>query len=156
MPCHTFHLFLLQFLSAYSAVNQGHCHPKIIQALVDQAQKLTLTSRAFHNDALGEYAEFVTKYFGYDRVLPMNTGVEGGETAIKLARRWGYDVKGIPDGQARVIFAQDNFWGRTLAAVSSSNDPTATAGFGPFMPGFTSIPYNDISALEAEFERDVS
>ena len=144
------------FLSAYSAVNQGHCHPKIIQALVDQAHKLTLTSRAFHNDALGEYSEFITKYFGYDRVLPMNTGVEGGETAIKLARRWGYDVKGIADGQARVIFAQDNFWGRTLAAVSSSNDPTATKGFGPFMPGFASVPYNNNAALEAEFERDVS
>ena len=100
--------------------------------------------------------EFITKFFDYDRVLPMNTGVEGGETAIKLARRWGYDVKGIPDGQARVIFAQDNFWGRTLAAVSSSNDPTATTGFGPFMPGFMSVPYNDIEALKAEFERDVS
>ena len=123
---------------------------------MDQAQRLTLTSRAFHNDALGEYAEFITQYFGYDRVLPMNTGVEGGETAIKLARRWGYDVKGIPDGKARVIFAQDNFWGRTLAAVSSSNDPTAKSGFGPFMPGFLSVPYNDAAALEAEFERDVS
>ena len=144
------------FLSAYSAVNQGHCHPKIIGALIEQAQTLTLTSRAFHNDALGEYSEFITNYFGYDRVLPMNTGVEGGETAIKLARRWGYDVKGIADGQARVIFAQDNFWGRTLAAVSSSNDPTATKGFGPFMPGFASVPYNNIAALEAEFERDVS
>ena len=145
-----------QFLSAYSAVNQGHCHPRIIKALVDQAHRLTLTSRAFHNDALGEYSEFITKFFGYDRILPMNTGVEGGETAIKLARRWGYDVKGIPDGKARVIFAKDNFWGRTLAAVSSSNDSTATKGFGPFMPGFTSVPYNNIKALEAEFERDVS
>ena len=123
---------------------------------MDQAQKLTLTSRAFHNDALGEYSEFITKYFGYDRVLPMNTGVEGGETAIKLARRWGYDVKGIPNNQAKVIFAKDNFWGRTLAAVSSSNDPTASKGFGPFMPGFESIPYNDLAALEAEFERNVS
>ena len=142
------------FLSAYSAVNQGHCHPKIIGALVEQAQKLTLTSRAFHNDALGEYAEFVTSYFGYDRVLPMNTGVEGGETAIKLARRWGYDVKGIPENQARVIFAGNNFWGRTLAAISSSNDPTAYTGFGPYMPGFSSVKYNDLASLEAEFEKD--
>ena len=110
------------FLAAYSAVNQGHCHPKIVGALVEQAQKLTLTSRAFHNDVLGEYVEFVTKYFGYDRVLPMNTGVEGGETAIKLARRWGYEVKGIPTDKARILFAQRNFWGRTLAAVSSSDD----------------------------------
>jgi len=142
------------FLSAYSAVNQGHCHPKITKALVDQAQKLTLTSRAFHNDILGEYSEYITKYFGYDRVLPMNTGVEGGETAVKLARRWGYDVKGIPTDQAKVIFAKDNFWGRTLAAISSSNDPTAAKGFGPFMPGFSAVPYNDIKALEAEFERN--
>jgi ornithine--oxo-acid transaminase len=142
------------FLSAYSAVNQGHCHPKIIGALVEQAQKLTLTSRAFHNDSLGEYAEFVTSYFGYDRVLPMNTGVEGGETAIKLARRWGYDVKGIPENQARVIFAGNNFWGRTLAAISSSNDPTAYTGFGPYMPGFSSVKYNDLESLEKEFERD--
>lgn len=122
------------FLSAYSAVNQGHCHPKIIQALVDQAQNLTLTSRAFHNDKLGEYCQFITSFFGYDRVLPMNTGVEGGETAVKLARRWGYDVKGIEPGKARVIFANQNFWGRTLAAISSSNDPTAFRGFGPYMP----------------------
>lgn len=142
------------FLSAYSAVNQGHCHPKIIGALVDQAQKLTLTSRAFHNDCLGEYSEFVTNYFGYDRVLPMNTGVEGGETAIKLARRWGYDVKGIPDNEARVLFAGNNFWGRTLAAISSSSDPTAFKGFGPFIPGFSNIEYNSLSALEAEFEKD--
>mmetsp|Transcript_9046 Transcript_9046/g.19383 ORF Transcript_9046/g.19383 Transcript_9046/m.19383 type:complete len:452 (-) Transcript_9046:206-1561(-) len=142
------------FLSAYSAVNQGHCHPKIIGALIEQAQKLTLTSRAFHNDALGEYTEFITSYFGYDRVLPMNTGVEGGETAIKLARRWGYDVKGIPENQARVIFAGNNFWGRTLAAISSSNDPTAYTGFGPYMPGFSSVKYNDLQSLEAEFERD--
>jgi ornithine--oxo-acid transaminase len=153
---HSTLFFASQFLSAYSAVNQGHCHPKIIQALVDQASKLTLTSRAFHNDSLGEYAEFITNFFGYDRVLPMNTGVEGGETAIKLARRWGYDVKGIPDGQARVLFAANNFWGRTLAAVSSSNDETATKGFGPFMPGFSSVPYNDVDALEEEFKKDVS
>mmetsp|Transcript_30028 Transcript_30028/g.35674 ORF Transcript_30028/g.35674 Transcript_30028/m.35674 type:complete len:462 (-) Transcript_30028:94-1479(-) len=142
------------FLSAYSAVNQGHCHPKIIGALVEQAQKLTLTSRAFHNDCLGAYAEYITDYFGYDRVLPMNTGVEGGETAVKLARRWGYDVKGIPEDKARVIFADNNFWGRTLAAVSSSTDPTASKGFGPFMPGFSNVGYNNLPDLEAEFERD--
>ena len=116
------------FLSAYSAVNQGHCHPKIINALVDQAHKMTLTSRAFHNDCLGHYVEFMTSYFGYDRILPMNTGVEGGETAIKLARRWAYDVKGVPKNKARVIFAGNNFWGRTLAAISSSSDPTAFTG----------------------------
>lgn len=142
------------FLSAYSAVNQGHCHPKIVQALVDQAQKLTLTSRAFHNDALGEYSEFVTSFFGYDRVLPMNTGVEGGETAVKLARRWGYEVKGIAPNKARVLFANQNFWGRTLAAISSSNDPTAFRGFGPYMPGFTNVPFNDLGSLEMEFEKD--
>ena len=113
------------FLSAYSAVNQGHCHPKIIGALIEQAQTLTLTSRAFHNNVLGEYSEFITNYFGYDRVLPMNTGVEGGETAIKLARRWGYDVKEIPDGMAQILFAKKNFWGRTLAAISSSDDVSA-------------------------------
>lgn len=110
------------FLSAYSAVNQGHCHPKIVNALIQQAQTLTLTSRAFHNDVLGEYAEFITHYFGYDRVLPMNSGVEGGETAIKLARRWGYDIKEIPEGAAQILFAKKNFWGRTLAAISSSDD----------------------------------
>jgi ornithine--oxo-acid transaminase len=143
------------FLSAYSAVNQGHCHPKIIQALIDQAQKLTLTSRAFHNDALGEYSEFITQYFGYDRVLPMNTGVEGGETAIKLARRWGYEVKGIPSNKARILFANHNFWGRTLAAVSSSSDPTAFRGFGPYLPGFSHVPYGDLGSLEMEFEKDV-
>lgn len=143
------------FLSAYSAVNQGHCHPKIIGALTEQAQKLTLTSRAFHNDALGEFSEFVTKFFGYDRVLPMNTGVEGGETAIKLARKWGYEVKGIPSNKARVLFANHNFWGRTMAAISSSSDPTAFSGFGPYMPGFSMVPYGDIGLLEIEFERDV-
>ena len=136
------------FLSAYSAVNQGHCHPKIIQALVDQSKELTLTSRAFYNDQLGEYSNFVTKLFGYDRVLPMNTGVEGGETAIKLARRWAYDVKGVPKDQARVVFAENNFWGRTLAAVSSSTDPSAYGGYGPKMPGFETIPYDDLNALE--------
>jgi len=144
------------FLSAYSAVNQGHCHPKIIEALVDQAHTLTLTSRAFHSSALGEYSEFITHYFGYDRVLPMNTGVEGGETAIKLARKWGYTVKGIESNKARVLFANQNFWGRTLAAVSSSNDPTAFRNFGPYMPGFSNIPFSDLGSLEMELEKDVS
>ena len=136
------------FLSAYSAVNQGHCHPKIINALKVQADRLTLTSRAFHNDVLGKYEEFITRYFGYDRVLPMNTGVEGGETAVKLCRKWGYEVKGIPDNQAKIIFVEGNFWGRTLAAVSSSTDPSSYKGFGPYMPGFVVIPYNDLQALE--------
>mmetsp|Transcript_1960 Transcript_1960/g.4523 ORF Transcript_1960/g.4523 Transcript_1960/m.4523 type:complete len:452 (-) Transcript_1960:439-1794(-) len=142
------------FLSAYSAVNQGHCHPKITNALIEQAKKITLTSRAFHNDCLGHYSEFITSYFGFDRVLPMNTGVEGGETAIKLARRWAYDVKGVPTDKARVIFAGNNFWGRTLAAVSSSSDPTAYTGFGPYMPGFSIVTYNNLEELEAEFKRD--
>ena len=136
------------FLSGYSAVNQGHCHPVIIKALTDQAQKLTLTSRAFYNNLLGEYEKYITEYFGYDKVLPMNTGVEGGETAIKLARRWGYAVKGIPENQAKVIFAEGNFWGRTLAAISSSTDPSSFKGFGPYMPGFGLVPYNDLAALE--------
>ncbi|XP_055924381.1 ornithine aminotransferase, mitochondrial-like [Argiope bruennichi] len=136
------------FLSAYSAVNQGHCHPKIIQALREQADLITLTSRAFHASILGEYEEYVTKKFGYDKVLPMNTGVEAGETACKLARRWGYDVKGIPKDQAKIIFAEGNFWGRTLAAVSSSTDPSSYEGFGPRMPNFELVPYNDLNALE--------
>ena len=136
------------FLSGYSAVNQGHCHPAIIKALTAQAQKLTLTSRAFYNNLLGEYEKYITEYFGYDKVLPMNTGVEGGETAIKLARRWGYNVKGIPENQAKVIFAEGNFWGRTLAAISSSTDPSSFKGFGPYMPGFGLVPYNDLAALE--------
>ena len=140
------------FLSGYSAVNQGHCHPAIIKSLTDQAQKLTLTSRAFYNNLLGEYEKYITEYFGYDKVLPMNTGVEGGETAIKLARRWGYAVKGIPENQAKVIFAQGNFWGRTLAAISSSTDPSSYNGFGPFMPGFGLIPYNDLTALETALQ----
>jgi ornithine--oxo-acid transaminase len=138
----------LDFLSAYSAVNQGHCHPQIIQALVTQASKLTLTSRAFHNNLLGEYEKYITAYFGYDKVLPMNTGVEGGETAIKLARRWAYDVKKVADNQAHVLFVEGNFWGRTMAAISSSNDPSSYERFGPFMPGFSLIPYNNLSALE--------
>ena len=140
------------FLSGYSAVNQGHCHPAIIKALTDQAQKLTLTSRAFYNNLLGEYEKYITEYFGYDKVLPMNTGVEGGETAIKLARRWGYAVKGIPENQAKVIFAKGNFWGRTLAAISSSTDPSSYNGFGPFMPGFGLVPYNDLDALETALQ----
>ena len=140
------------FLSGYSAVNQGHCHPKIIAALIEQASKLTLTSRAFHNNLLGEYSKYITAYFGYDKVLPMNTGVEGGETAIKLARRWAYDKKGVADNQAKIIFAEGNFWGRTLAAISSSTDPSSYKGFGPFMPGFGLVPYNDIVALEAAFQ----
>lgn len=140
------------FLSAYSAVNQGHCHPRIIKALTDQAQNLTLTSRAFFNDVLGSYEEYMCNYFGYDRVLPMNTGVEGGETAVKLARRWGYDVKGIPENKARIIFADGNFWGRTIAAISTSDDEDSFGGFGPFVPGFDTIPYNDLDALEKELK----
>ena len=136
------------FLSAYSAVNQGHCHPKIIQALTEQAQVLTLTSRAFYNDVLGQYEQYITELFGYDRVLPMNTGVEGGETAVKLCRKWAYTVKGIPDNQAKIIFAEGNFWGRTLGAISSSTDPSSRKGFGPYMPGYEIIPYNDLPALE--------
>jgi ornithine--oxo-acid transaminase len=136
------------FLSGYSAVNQGHCHPSIIDALTEQAQHLTLTSRAFHSNLLGKYEKYITEYFGYDKVLPMNTGVEGGETAIKLARRWGYTVKGIPENKAKIIFAAGNFWGRTMAAISSSTDPSSYANFGPFMPGFEVVPYNDLPALE--------
>ncbi len=140
------------FLSAYSAVNQGHCHPHIIKALNEQASKLTLTSRAFYNSVLGEYEEYLAKYFGYDKVLPMNTGVEGGETANKLARKWAYEVKGVEENKARIIFANGNFWGRTLAAISSSDDPTSYKGFGPYMPGYDLIPYNDLTALEAELK----
>ena len=136
------------FLSAYSAVNQGHCHPKIISALINQSKELTLTSRAFHNNILGEYEKFITSLFGYDKVLPMNTGVEGGETAIKLARKWGYEIKKIPKNNAKIIFVEGNFWGRTLAAISSSTDPSSTNGFGPFMPGYEIIPYNDLKSLE--------
>ncbi|MEK0423184.1 MAG: hypothetical protein RLZ95_1094 [Bacteroidota bacterium] len=140
------------FLSGYSAVNQGHCHPAIVKTLQEQAAKLTLTSRAFHNNLLGEYEAYITKYFGYDKVLPMNTGVEGGETAIKLARRWGYNVKGIAENKAKIIFAEGNFWGRTLAAISSSTDPSSFKGFGPYMPGFGLVPYNDLTALENELK----
>jgi len=140
------------FLSGYSAVNQGHCHPTIIEALIQQSKRLTLTSRAFHNNILGEYEQFITEYFGYDKVLPMNTGVEGGETAIKLARRWAYTHKGVPENKAKVIFAEGNFWGRTLAAISASTDPSSYKDFGPFMPGFSNIPYNDTVALEAALQ----
>lgn len=140
------------FLSGYSAVNQGHCHPAIISALTEQAQKLTLTSRAFHNNLLGEYSQYITQYFGYDKVLPMNTGVEGGETAVKLARRWGYVNKKIPDNKAKIIFAEHNFWGRTLAAISSSTDPASYKAFGPYMPGFELVPYNNLAALENAFQ----
>jgi ornithine--oxo-acid transaminase len=138
----------MDFLSAYSAVNQGHCHPKIINTLIEQAKKLTLTSRAFYNSALGEYEKYITEYFGYDKVLPMNTGVEGVETAIKLARKWAYKVKGIPENQAKVIFAEGNFHGRTLTVISASTDPDARNGFGPYMPGLEVIPYNDTDALK--------
>ncbi len=136
------------FLSAYSAVNQGHCHPKIVGALTEQAQKLTLTSRAFHSSVLGEYEEYMSKTFGYDKVLPMNSGAEADETALKLARRWGYDVKGIPEGEAKIIVASDNFHGRTITIISMSTDPDSYKGFGPYTPGFITIPYNDVDALE--------
>jgi ornithine--oxo-acid transaminase len=135
------------FLSGYSALNQGHCHPKIIASLITQAKKLTLTSRAFHNDQFGEYARFITRYFGYDKVLPMNTGVEAVETAIKLARKWGYEVKGISENKARIIVFEDNFHGRTSTVISFSSDPSSYKGYGPYMPGFDLIPYNDLDAL---------
>ena len=140
------------FLSAYSAVNQGHCNKRILDSLTSQAHKLTLTSRAFHNNILGEYEKYITKLFGYDKVLPMNTGVEGGETANKLARKWGYIKKGIKENKARIIFARGNFWGRTLAAISSSDDPSSYKGFGPYMPGYDLIAYNDLNALENELK----
>ncbi|QKG81216.1 MULTISPECIES: ornithine--oxo-acid transaminase [Tenuifilum] len=136
------------FLSAYSAVNQGHCHPKIINAMCEQAKKLTLTSRAFYNNVLGEFEEYVTKYFGYDKVLPMNTGAEADETALKLCRRWAYTKKGIKDGEAKIIVCENNFHGRTITVISMSTDPDSYGGFGPFTPGFIKIPYNDIAALE--------
>ena len=142
----------LDFLSAYSAVNQGHCHPKIINALIDQANKLTLTSRAFYNSVLGEYEKYITGYFGYDKVLPMNTGVEGDETAVKLARKWGYDVKGIPQYEAKIIFCEGNFHGRTMTAVSASTDPECKDGFGPYLPGIEIIPFNDLHALDISLQ----
>lgn len=141
------------FLSAYSAVNQGHCHPKIIQALTEQAQTLTLTSRAFYNDVLGVYEKYVTEYFGFDKVLPMNTGAEAVETAIKLARKWGYEKKGVPENQAQIIVCEQNFHGRTTTIVSFSSDPDANKNFGPFTPGFIKIPYNDLSALESALKQ---
>ena len=140
------------FLSAYSSVNQGHCHPKIVAAMVEQAQTLTLTSRAFYNDCLGPYEKYVTEYFGYDRVLPMNSGAEADETALKLCRKWAYMKKGLPENQAKIIVCDGNFHGRTITIVSMSNDPDSYAGFGPFTPGFIRVPYSDLSALEKALE----
>ncbi|MDE3145671.1 MAG: ornithine--oxo-acid transaminase, partial [Bacteroidota bacterium] len=140
------------FLSGYSAVNQGHCHPKIIQTLIQQAQKLTLTSRAFHNNLLGEYDRYITSMFGYDKVLPMNTGVEAVETALKLARKWAYNVKGIADNQAKIIVCADNFHGRTSTVISFSSDPSSFKGFGPYMPGFEIVAYNNLAAIEKSFQ----
>ncbi|SDH09784.1 ornithine--oxo-acid transaminase [Dyadobacter soli] len=142
------------FLSAYSAVSQGHCHPRIVNAMIEQAQKLTLTSRAFYNDRLGECEKFLCDYFGYDKVLMMNSGVEGGETALKLTRKWAYKVKGIEPGKAKTVYAAGNFWGRTLAAISSSTDPSSTNDYGPFLPGYEIIPYNDLAALENVLKND--
>lgn len=144
----------LDFLSAYSAVSQGHCHPRIVNAMIEQAQKLTLTSRAFHSDRLGECEKFMAEYFGYDKVLMMNSGVEGGETALKLTRKWAYKVKGVPQDQAVTVYATGNFWGRTLAAISSSTDPSSTDDYGPFLPGAALVPYNDLNALEAIFQKN--
>jgi len=144
----------LDFLSAYSAVNQGHCHPKIIEALITQAKDLTLTSRAFHNDQLGPYEEFISHYFGYDKVLPINSGVEAVETAIKLCRKWAYEKKGIAPNLARIIFVSGNFHGRTLGVISASVDPSSTTGFGPFLPGYDVIPYNDLDALETALKQE--
>lgn len=141
------------FLSAYSAVNQGHCHPKIVNALCEQAKTLTLTSRAFYNDCLGPYEKYITEYFGYDKVLPMNTGAEADETAMKLARRWGYKVKGIPENEAIIICCEGNFHGRTISIISMSTDPDSYGQFGPFTPGFVKIPYNDCQALEQTLEK---
>lgn len=145
------------FLSGYSALNQGHCHPKIIAALIEQAHKLTLTSRAFHSDLLGEYAEYITQYFGYNKVLPMNSGAEAVETALKLARKWAYKVKGIKEGKAKIIVCENNFHGRTINIVSFSTDPDSRDGFGPFTPGYEVIPYNDLDALQhALLDKDVA
>lgn len=140
------------FLSAYSAVNQGHCHEKLLQTMIIQSQKLTLCSRAFHSDKLGEFSKFITEYFDMERVLPMNSGVEACESAVKIARRWGYEKKGIPEQQARVIFVENNFWGRSISAVSSSSDPESYEGYGPYTPGFSLIPYNDLQRLEQELK----
>jgi len=140
------------FLSAYSAVNQGHCHPKIVKALTEQAQKLALTSRAFYNNCLGEYEEFITNYFGYDKVLPMNTGAEGDETALKLCRKWAYEKKGIPENKAKIIVCEGNFHGRTITIISMSTDPDSYKGFGPYTPGFVVVPYNNLDALKKELD----
>lgn len=140
------------FLSAYSAVNQGHCHPKLIETLIEQAQKLTLTSRAFYNSKLGEYEEYMTKLLDYQRILPMNTGVEAAETAVKLCRKWGYQVKGIPENQAKIVFASGNFWGRSLGAISASTDPLSRREFGPYVPGFEIIPFNDLDSLKVSLQ----
>jgi len=140
------------FLSAYSAVNQGHCHPKIVEAMTEQARKLTLTSRAFYNSLLGEFEQFITDYFGYDKVLPMNSGAEGDETALKLCRKWAYEKKGIPENEAKIIVCEGNFHGRTITIISMSTDPDSYKGFGPYTPGFITIPYNDTEALEKALE----
>ncbi|MDA3819587.1 MAG: ornithine--oxo-acid transaminase [Candidatus Delongbacteria bacterium] len=140
------------FLAAYSAINQGHCHPKIVNALVEQAKKLTLTSRAFHNNVLGEFEEYITNYFGYDKVLPMNTGAEADETALKLARKWAYEKKKVPENKAKIIVCENNFHGRTITIISMSTDPVARKNFGPYTPGFVTIPYNDLAALKKELE----
>ncbi len=142
----------MDFLSAYSAVNQGHGHPRILEALVDQAKKLTLTSRAFYNSVLGDYEKYITEMFGFDKVLPMNTGVEGVETALKLCRKWAYKVKGVPENQAKILFAEGNFHGRTLGVISGSTDPESKSGFGPYLPGVEVIPYNDADALAKALE----
>lgn len=142
------------FLSAYSAVSQGHCHPAIVAAMIEQAQKLTLTSRAFYNDRLGKCEKYLCEYFGYDKVLMMNSGVEGGETALKLTRKWAYKVKGIAPNEAKTVYASGNFWGRTLAAISSSTDPSSTDDYGPFLPGVEIVPYDDLEALENAFKND--
>ena len=146
----------IDFLAGYSAINQGHLHPRIIQALTDQLQYITLTSRAFYNNVLGEFEEYTTKLFGYDKLLPMNTGVEGSETALKLARKWAYDVKGIPMYQAKVIFARGNFWGRSIAAVSASTDPESYGGYGPFVPGFEIVDYDNLDELEVSQVTDTT
>ncbi len=144
----------LDFLSAYSAVSQGHCHPRIVNAMIAQAQKLTLTSRAFHSDILGECEKFMAEYFGFDKVLMMNSGVEGGETALKLTRKWAYTVKGVEANKAVTVYATGNFWGRTLAAISSSTDPSSTEDYGPFLPGAVLVPYDDLNALEDVFKKN--
>jgi ornithine--oxo-acid transaminase len=140
------------FLSAYSAVNQGHCHPKIVEAMTEQSRKLTLTSRAFYNSILGEFEEYITRYFGYDKVLPMNSGAEGDETALKLCRKWGYEKKGIPENEAKIVVCEGNFHGRTITIISMSTDPDSYKGFGPYTPGFVTIPYNDTDALAKALE----